>query len=51
MCAFQGTFHAGPDYAPWHGWSEMQRHLTEIKEVADQMRKEKQVVALKPAVK
>jgi len=29
----------------------MQRHLTEIKEYADQLRKEKHVVFLKPAVK
>ena len=34
MRAFQGTFHANPDYALWYGWSEMQRDLTEIKEEA-----------------
>jgi len=34
MRAFQGTFHANPDYALWYGWSEMQRDLTEIKEMA-----------------
>lgn len=38
MRTFQGTFHASPDYAMWYGWSEMQRDLTEIKELADNMR-------------
>jgi hydroxylamine dehydrogenase len=38
MRAFQGTFHANPDYALWYGWSEMQRDLTEIKEMATEMR-------------
>ena len=41
MRTFQGTFHASPDYALWYGWSEMQRDLTEIKELAAQMRREK----------
>lgn len=39
MRAFQGTFHANPDYALWYGWSEMQRDLTEIKTLAEEMRK------------
>lgn len=38
MRTFQGTFHANPDYALWYGWSEMQRDLTEIKELAANMR-------------
>ena len=38
MRAFQGTFHANPDYALWYGWSEMVRDLTDIKEMAEQMR-------------
>jgi hydroxylamine dehydrogenase len=38
MRAFQGTFHANPDYALWYGWSEMQRDLAEIKAVAAEMR-------------
>jgi len=38
MRAFQGTFHANPDYALWYGWSEMRRDLTEIKELAAAMR-------------
>jgi hydroxylamine dehydrogenase len=45
MRTFQGTFHASPDYALWYGWSEMQRDLTEIKELADQMRKSKGITA------
>ena len=40
MRTFQGTFHASPDYALWYGWSEMQRDLTEIKELAHWMRKD-----------
>ena len=39
MRAFQGTFHANPDYALWYGWSEMQRDLTEIKSIAAELRK------------
>jgi hypothetical protein len=37
--AFQGVFHASPDYAFWYGWSEMQRDLTEIKSMAKEMRR------------
>jgi hydroxylamine dehydrogenase len=39
MRTFEGTFHNSPDYAMWYGWSEMQRDLTEIKELADTMRR------------
>jgi hypothetical protein len=38
MRAFQGTFHASPDYAMWYGWSEMRRDLTEIKAMAEELR-------------
>ena len=38
MRAFQGTFHANPDYALWYGWSEMVRDLSEIKEMAEDLR-------------
>ena len=38
MRTFQGTFHVNPDYALWYGWSEMQRSLTEIKEMAQDLR-------------
>ncbi len=38
MRAFQGTFHANPDYALWYGWSEMVRDLSEIKEKAADLR-------------
>jgi hydroxylamine dehydrogenase len=41
MRTFQGTFHGSPDYALWYGWSEMQRDLTEITELAVQMRRER----------
>jgi hypothetical protein len=39
MRAFQGTFHANPDYALWYGWSEMQRDLTEIRTMAEELRR------------
>ncbi len=39
MRTFQGTFHANPDYALWYGWSEMQRDLTEIKTMAEELRR------------
>lgn len=39
MRAFQGTFHANPDYALWYGWSEMQMDLTEIRTMAEEIRK------------
>ena len=45
MRTFQGTFHASPDYALWYGWSDMQRDLTEIKELSAQMRREHQSAA------
>jgi hypothetical protein len=38
MRAFQGTFHANPDYALWYGWSEMVQDLTEIKAAAQELR-------------
>jgi len=38
MRAFQGTFHASPDYALWYGWSEMVQDLTEIKAEAEDLR-------------
>ncbi len=38
MRLFQGAFHANPDYALWYGWSEMVRDLTEIKEMAAELR-------------
>ena len=38
MRAFQGVFHANPDYALWYGWSEMVRDLTAIKEMAEELR-------------
>ena len=39
MRAFQGVFHANPDYALWYGWSEMQEDLTAIKEMAADLRR------------
>lgn len=49
MRTFQGTFHASPDYALWYGWSEMQRDLTEIKELAAEMRRNRMYPPIKPA--
>jgi len=39
MRTFQGTFHANPDYALWYGWSEMKRALTEIRAMAEELRR------------
>ncbi len=39
MRTFQGTFHANPDYALWYGWSEMRRSLTEIRTLAEELRR------------
>jgi len=38
MRTFQGAFHHNPDYSLWYGWSEMVRSLTEIKEMAEELR-------------
>jgi hypothetical protein len=38
MRAFQGVFHANPDYALWYGWSEMVRDLSDIERMAEEMR-------------
>ncbi|MBI5234195.1 MAG: cytochrome C, partial [Deltaproteobacteria bacterium] len=40
MRAFQGAFHANPDYMHWYGWAEMKTDLTEIREEAKRLRKE-----------
>jgi predicted CXXCH cytochrome family protein len=47
MRTFQGTFHGNPDYALWYGWSEMQRGLTEIKEMAQELRKNHKIMKFK----
>lgn len=39
MRAFQGTFHANPDYAIWYGWSELKRSLGRISTLAEDMRR------------
>ena len=39
MRAFQGTFHNNPDYALWYGWSEMLQDVTEIKTLAQELRR------------
>ncbi|MBZ5720664.1 MAG: cytochrome C [Acidobacteriia bacterium] len=51
MRTFQGTFHASNDYALWYGWSEMVRDLTEIKELAADMRRNHPGPGMKPAIK
>ncbi len=38
MRAFQGAFHANPDYALWYGWSEMVRDLADIRAMAKELR-------------
>lgn len=51
MRTFQGSFHANPDYALWYGWSEMVRDLADIKEMAEDLRREhaRQAAADQPA--
>jgi len=39
MRTFQGVFHSNPDYAWWYGYSAMQRELTDIKHMAEELRK------------
>ena len=39
MRAFQGTFHNNPDYALWYGWNEMQLDLTDIRAMAEELRR------------
>jgi arginyl-tRNA--protein-N-Asp/Glu arginylyltransferase len=51
MRTFQGTFHASNDYALWYGWSEMQRDLTEITELAADMRRNHAGTRMRPATK
>ncbi len=43
--SFQGAFHNSPDYSLWYGWSEMQRDLTEIKSLAEDLRLHHEVQA------
>ena len=40
MRTFQGAFHNNPDYSLWYGWSEMRRDITEIRALAETLRKE-----------
>jgi len=39
MRAFQGAFHANPDYSFWYGYSKMKQGLTEIKAMAEDLRR------------
>lgn len=39
MKAFQGGFHMNPDYSTWYGFAKMQKDLTEIREMATDMKK------------
>jgi cytochrome c553/uncharacterized CHY-type Zn-finger protein len=47
--SFQGTFHNSPDYAWWYGWSEMQQDLTDIKFMAQELRKAAKTPAKTPS--
>lgn len=46
MRAFQGAFHANPDYVTWYGWAEMQQDLAEIRSKAEELRRNKKIDAL-----
>ncbi len=38
MKTFQGAFHNSPDYVTWYGFAKMNKDLTEIRELAKQMK-------------
>ncbi len=38
MRAFQGAFHANPDYMHWYGWAPLKETLARINEEADKLR-------------
>jgi hypothetical protein len=38
MRAFQGAFHANPDYMHWYGWAALKESLARIREEAERMR-------------
>ena len=38
MRAFQGAFHANPDYMHWYGWAPLKETLARIKEEAAAMK-------------
>jgi len=40
MRAFQGAFHANPDYALWYGWSELQQDIRDIRRMAAELRRD-----------
>ncbi|MBM4388772.1 MAG: cytochrome C, partial [Deltaproteobacteria bacterium] len=41
MRAFQGAFHANPDYMHWYGWAPLKEALARIREEADKMKAKK----------
>lgn len=49
MRSFQGAFHMNPDYMHWYGWAELKRDLVEIKDEANQLRKEHYTILKKQA--
>ena len=40
MRTFQAVFHSNPDYAIWYGWSALKQDLSEIKYMAEDLRKD-----------
>jgi len=38
MKTFQGAFHLNYDYSTWYGYAKLKKDLTEIKELAAEMR-------------
>ena len=40
MKTFQGAFHMNYDYSTWYGYAKMKKDLVEIKELAQEMRRE-----------
>ncbi len=40
MKTYQGAFHINPDYTTWYGYAKLKKDLVEIKELAENMRKQ-----------
>ncbi len=49
MRAFQGAFHANPDYMHWYGWAPMKESLQKIKDEVASMRAEASTQAAQKA--
>ncbi len=44
MKTFQGAFHLNYDYSTWYGYAKLKKDLTEIRESAEKMRRDKKAL-------